>query len=52
MGSLEQRLNTLNVIQRLELESPNRYEIDLSNEVLYLDFDQGAAKISEVKIGV
>ena len=31
--------------------SPNRYEIDLSNEVLNIDFGQGAAKISEVKLG-
>ena len=30
---------------------PNRYEIDLSNEVLNIDFGQGAAKISEVKVG-
>ena len=31
---------------------PNRYEIDLSNEVLNIDFVQGAAKIPEVKVGV
>ena len=30
----------------------NRYEIDLSNEVLNIDFGQGAAKISEVNVGV
>ena len=35
----------------LGLLSPNRYEIDLSNEVLNIDFGQGAAKISEVKVG-
>ena len=29
-----------------------RYEIDLSNEVLNIDFGQGAAKIPEVKVGV
>ena len=29
----------------------NRYEMDLSNEVLNIDFGQGAAKISEVKVG-
>ena len=29
----------------------NRYEIDLSNEVLDIYFGQGAAKISEVKVG-
>ena len=31
--------------------SPNRYEVDLLNEVLNIDFGQGAAKISEVKVG-
>ena len=36
----------------LGLWSPNRYEIDLLNEVLNIDFGQGAAKISEVKVGV
>ena len=30
---------------------PNRYGIDLSNEVLDIDFGQEAAKISEVKVG-
>ena len=35
----------------LGLCPPNRYEIDLSNEVLNIDFDQGAAKIPEVKVG-
>ena len=34
----------------LGLWSPNRYEIDLSYEVLNIDFGQGAAKISEVKV--
>ena len=34
----------------LRLWSPNRYEIDLSNEVLNIDFDQRAAKILEVKV--
>ena len=33
------------------LESPNRYEVDLLNEVQKMDFGQGAAKISEVKVG-
>ena len=28
--------------------TPNRYEIDFSNEVLNIDFGQEAAKISEV----
>ena len=31
----------------LGLWSPNRYEIDLLNEVLNIDFDWGAARISE-----
>ena len=35
----------------LGLWSPNRYEIDLTNKVLDIDFDQEAAKISEVKVG-
>ena len=32
--------------------SLNRYEIDLSNDVLNIDFGLGDAKISEVKVGV
>ena len=32
------------------LPAPNKYEVDLSNEVLYIDFGQEAAKISEVKV--
>ena len=32
--------------------TPNRYEINLLNEVINIDFGQGAAKISEVKVGV
>ena len=31
------------------LKSLNRYEIDLSNEVLNIDFGQESAKMSEVK---
>ena len=31
--------------------SPNREEIDLSNEVLNFDFGQGAAKISNPQVG-
>ena len=30
---------------------PNRYELDLSNEVLKIHFGQGAVKLSEVKFG-
>ena len=33
------------------LLAPNRYELDLSKEVLNILFIQGAAKISEVKVG-
>ena len=36
----------------LGLWSPNRYEIDLSNEVLNIGFGQEAAKIPKVKVGV
>ena len=32
-------------------QSPNRYESDLSNEVLYVLVGQEAAEISEVKVG-
>ena len=31
--------------------APNRYELDLSNEVLNTHFGQGTTKISEVKVG-
>ena len=40
------------LFKSLGLWYPNRYEIDLSNEVLNIDFGQGAAKISEFKVGV
>ena len=36
----------------IALLAPNRYESDLSNEVLKIDFGQGAAKIPKVKVGV
>ena len=36
----------------LRLWSPNRYEIDLSNEVLNIDFGQRDAKIPKLKVGV
>ena len=39
-------------MKSLRLCPPNRYEIDLSNEVINIDCGQGAAKISEVKVGV
>ena len=34
----------------LELLALKKYEIGLSNELLNLDFGQGAAKISKVKV--
>ena len=34
------------------VKQTNRYEIDISNEVLNIDFGQGDAKIPEVKAGV
>ena len=40
----------IKVIQKLW--SPNKYEIDLSNEILNNDLDQGAAKISRSKLDV
>ena len=39
------------MVKSLGLCPPNKYEVDLSNEVPNIDFDQGAAKISEVKVG-
>ena len=38
-------------LKALGFPSPNRYEIDLSNEVLNIDFGQGAAEIPEIKVG-
>ena len=35
----------------LGLQAPNRYESDLSNEVLYALVTSEAAKISDVKVG-
>ena len=39
------------MFKSLWLCPPNKYEVDLSNEVLNIDFGQEAAKISEVKVG-
>ena len=36
----------------LGLLAPNKYEIDLSNEVLNIDFGHRAKKVPEVKVGV
>ena len=46
---LKPRLHTLKVLPCLELLFPNRNVMDLSNEVLNIDFDQEPAKIQEVK---
>ena len=32
-------------------KKPNKYVLDLSNEILNIDFGQGATKISMVKVG-
>ena len=39
-------------VKSLGLQSPNRYEIDLLNEVLNINFGQEAANIPDVKVGV
>ena len=44
-GYFEPLLHTLKVFQK-----PWAYKIDLSNEVLSIDFGQGAKKVSEVKV--
>ena len=38
------------VFHGLGLLAQKIYELDLSNEVVNIDFDQGAAKISKVKV--
>ena len=48
--SLSQEYIPQKSCQGLGLLAPNRYVIDLSNEVLNIDFDQGAAKKSKVKV--
>ena len=35
----------------LGFQSPNKYDSDLLNEILYILVDQEAAKLSEVKVG-
>ena len=51
MATLSQDYTNQKSFISLRLCPPNRYEMDLSNEVLNIDFDKGAAKISEVKVG-
>ena len=41
----------LKLFHSLELLAPNRYVMDISNEVLNIGFGQGAAKKLEVKVG-
>ena len=41
----------LKSFKSLGLWSPNRYELDLLNEVLNIDFGQEGAKVSEVNVG-
>ena len=38
-------------LHSLGLLAPNKYDVDLLNDVLNIDFSQGAAKFSEVKAG-
>ena len=37
-------------LKSLGLQSPNRYEVLLSNEVVNIGFGKGVAKISDVKV--
>ena len=48
-GTLSQHYAPLKSYFELDLLAQNRYEIDLSNEVIKIHL--GAAKISEVKVG-
>ena len=50
-GTLNDHKSCLKSCHSLGFHSPNRYESDLSNEVLYLLVGQEVAKISEVKVG-
>ena len=38
------------LLHGLEILAQKTYEIDISNEALKIDFGQGAAKISKVKV--
>ena len=50
-GTLSEHKSHLSC-HNLGFQSSNRYESDLSNEVLYILVDQEAAKISEVKVRI
>ena len=43
--------STIKSCQALDSLTPKRFELDLSNNVLNIYFDQGASKISKFKIG-
>ena len=49
--TLSQDYSPQNTCQDVGLLAKNRYESDLSNEVLYILVGQETAKISEVKVG-
>ena len=51
LGHFEPRLSTLKVMSWLWVSISNRYVLDLPNKILNIDIGQGAAKISEVKVG-
>ena len=51
MGTLSKHSNRYKSCHVLWLLSPNKYESDLSNEVLYILVGQEAVKILEVKVG-
>ena len=51
MGNWSQHNSHLKSYHGLWLLSPNRYELDLLNEALYILIGQEAAQISEVKVG-
>ena len=50
-GTLSQHKSHIKSYHTPGFQSLNRYELDLSNEVLYILVGQEAAKISEVKVG-
>ena len=52
IGVLWAKITYVKSFKNFWLWPPNRYEIDLSNEVLNIDFDQEVAKIPEVKVGL
>ena len=49
-GTLSQDYRPSKSLKSLELCPPNKHKVDLSNEVLIIDFGQQAAKISKIKV--